>query len=363
MRKIFLLIFLVILSVPCVAQFELGGYYENQLVGGFKRTNDPLLGDLNRLRLRLGYMYSENISLHLEPEYDLLAQTGAIPLSGVSGLDQLTWDRAYLKVSFPAADLTAGKQRIAWGAGYLWNPTDVFNPFTMSFAVAEESEQEPTAVRLEVPLGPVAGIDTYIVTDAKWEETAKGIRAITNLGMYDLSASYVDRGRGAFQLGFDTTGELFDFGVRSEIAYVSPATSESYFQLMAGWNYTLENGWGLDMEYYYNGLGKRKKEDYDWTGLYAGQINQLGRDYLYFDLHKMLDEITGIRFSLLTNLDDLSYLIYPSFSRNIFQNVDLSLEAMLTGGQSGSEFYPTDAQDPSGLSGSKLLLARIKYSF
>jgi hypothetical protein len=363
LQLFFIFYFSFLILVPAFAQVEFGGYYENYLVGGAKRTGGSILGDLNRLRLRVDAFLWENTSLHLEPEYNFLAKSEPLPLSGVSGLDQLVWDRAYFKVFFPAVDLTFGKQRIAWGAGYLWNPTDVFNPFTLSFAVQEEAEQEPEAIRVEVPIGPATGIDTYVVTNRKWEETTKGIRAMTNVGMYDLSLSYVDRGKGTYQVGFDTTGELWGFGVRGEAALISPATTEGYVQCMAGWNYTLENGWGMDMEYFYNGLGKKNKEDYDWTGLYAGNINQLAMDYVYFDLHKMLDEISGIRFSLLTNLDDLSCIFYPSYSRNILENVDLSLEAMLIGGPDGSEYYPTDAQDPTGLSGSKLVLVRVRYSF
>ncbi|MBU0671693.1 MAG: hypothetical protein KJ732_01550 [Candidatus Margulisbacteria bacterium] len=342
---------------------EVNGYYENLFVGGAKRDGGGLVGDLSRLRLRLDAKIADNVNLHLEPEYDFLIKSDNLPISSVSGLDQLTWDRAYLKLAFPLADITVGQQRIAWGAGYLWNPTDVFNPFTLSFAVDEDEESEPQAVRVEVPMGEAGGLDTYVETNKAWLSAAKGIRFHSNLGLYDFSLSYVDRGAGAFQLGADTTGELFGLGVRSEVALISPAAANRYIQSVLGGNYTFENGWGLDMEYYFNGLGVKNKDNYDWTNLLAGNISQLGMDYFYFAAYKALDEITNIRFSLLLNADDLSRIYYPTFSRNIFQNFDLSLEAMLTGGDTGSEFKPTLTQDTTGLMGSNLILLRFRYSF
>ncbi len=362
---IFCIVWCLVLGIwnLAFAELEVLGFYDNYLVGVALRDGRTMMGDLNRLRLRIDYAPLQSTNFHLEPEYNLLIKSQDIPVSGISGLDQLVWDRAYLKIYFPLADLTLGRQRIAWGAGYLWNPTDVFNPFTLSFAVEEEQESEPEAVRLEIPLGVASGIDGYVVTGYEWTETKKGIRAKTNVGLYDLSVSYVDRGSGSFQLGFDTTGELFELGVRAEIAMISPSDANRYFQSVWGWNYTFENGWGIDMEYYNNGLGKRNKDDYDWNALRDGEITQLGMDYFFFGANKMLDEITNIRFSLLTNADDLSFIFYPSYNRNISQNVDLSLEALLSFGEKGSEYNPTDVQDPDGFMGSNLFFLKLRYSF
>jgi len=362
-RVLILALVILIAGSTAFAELSFNGYYENTLAGVLKRDGQALGGDLNRLRLRLGYEFSENIRLQLEPEYNLFLKSADLPIAGVSNLDRLVFDRAFIKINFPQADLTVGRQRIAWGVGYLWNPTDVFNPFTLSFAVEEEEEAEPEAIRLEVPLGEAAGIDTYIVTNNKWEETKKGIRGRTNLGMFDLSASYVDLGSGGFQLGCDTVGELFDFGVRGEIAMISPANTDRYFQSVLGWNYSLENGWGLDAEYFLNGLGKRNKNDYDWDALISGEVSQLGMDYLYFGTNKTLDEISQVRFSILLNADDSSFLFYPTYSRNVLENLDMSLEALIHTGAEGTDFNPSASQDSSGFMSSNLALIRARYSF
>jgi len=364
LRPVLILIFLaLVFTLPVFADLEILGFYENDLVGAFTRTGEAVAGDLNRARLRIDSRLTENVSLHLEPEYNFLLKTRDIPVSGISGLDQLVWDRAYFKFFFPQADLTVGKQRIAWGAGYLWNPTDVFNPFTLSFAVEEEQESEPEAVRLEIPLGEASGIDTYVVSGQRWHETKKGVRIRTNLELYDLSASFVDLGSGGFQLGFDTTGELFGLGVRNETAMIAAAGENRYFQSVWGWNYTFENGWGIDMEYFFNGQGKKNEDDYDWDALNDGEISQLGMDYFYFGANRLLDEITNLRFSLLLNADDLSFIFYPSYTRNILQHLDLSLEALISAGEKGTEYNPTDTQDPDGFMGSNIFFVKFRYNF
>ncbi|MBU1026795.1 MAG: hypothetical protein KKA31_03595, partial [Candidatus Margulisbacteria bacterium] len=347
----------------CAMDVDINGYYENDGIALVKRTGGGVIGDLNKLRLRMDYQPHESVLLHLEPQYEMLIASETNFIADASGLDQLVWDRAYLKYSFPQADLTVGKQHIAWGTGYIWNPTDVLNPFTLSFAVSEEDEEDAQAIRVQVPLGAASGIDAFILTNKPWPEVTKAIKAKTNLENYDVSASYVDLGNGGFQVGFDTSGELWEFGVRSEIALVSPAGVSRYFKSVWGGNYTFENGWGIELEYFFNGLGKKKKEDYDWTNYLAGNINQLGMDYIFLGLNKNLDELTSIRLSYLANADDYSYIFYPAYNRNIFEHVDLSLEAMITGGQGGSEYMPTDARDPTGLIGSKIVFVKLQYNF
>jgi hypothetical protein len=343
--------------------FETGGYYENDAIGLAKRTSGIVFGDMNRLRIKFDQKAGDNIALHLEPHYNLFIKSENIPLGGVSDMDKLVWDRVFLKYYSPLANLTVGKQRIAWGSGTIWNPTDVFNPFVMSFAVKEEETINVEAVRVEAPIGNAAGIDGYLLTGKTWNETKKGIRAKTTIGLFDAALSYVDTGTNGFQVGFDCSGDIMQAGVRNEIVLRSPAGSNAYIQSVWGMDYTLDNGVGLSAEYFFNGLGKKNKDSYDWAGLAAGNISQLGMDYLFLSANKIIDEITNIRCSLISNLDDLSYIIYPQYSRNVSQNVDLSLEGMWVGGQEGSEYYPSNAIDPTGLSGSKMALVRVIYSF
>ncbi len=351
------------LLAPPSHSLELGGYYENDGIVLFKKAGGSVLGDMNRLRIKIEQNFGENFTLHLEPRYYLFIKSADLPLTGVSDLDKLVWDRVYLKLYSNFANLTAGKQRIAWGAGTIWNPTDVFNPLVMSFAVKEEETTNVEAVRLEAPLGSAGGIDAYVLTGKTWSGTKKGLRVKTTVGLFDIALSYVDLGSNSSQIGFDSSGDWMDAGVRTEVVLRSPAGGNAYIQSVWGMDYTLDNGVGLNAEYFFNGLGRKNKDHYDWLSLAAGNISQLGMDYLFFSANKIIDELTNIRCSLIGNLDDLSYIIYPQYSRNISQNVDLNLEAMWIDGQSGSEYNPPAILDPDGFGGSKMVMIRVIYSY
>ncbi|MDD5383168.1 MAG: hypothetical protein PHH60_05905 [Candidatus Margulisbacteria bacterium] len=337
---------------------ELSGYYENDVLGLLKKDWSTGAGDLNRLRLKLDHQLNNNVAIHLEPRYYFLLKTNDLPLEGVSSLDKLTWDRYYAKAKLPAFSITAGKQRIAWGCGYIWNPTDIFNPFVLSFAVKEEDESNVESVRLEVPVGEAGGVDAFVLTGKPWEQTGRGLRVKGNVGLFDLSGSYVDQGTLGHQIGFDATGDILkDIGARGEIAFKTSASGEAYIQSVLGCDYTLDNGIGLNLEYYFNGLGNKDKHNYNWT------TGQLGMDYLFLSANKIIDELTTVTVSLLTNLNDGGFMIYPQYARSLSQNLDLNLEGMVLGGPDSSEFVPPPAVDIYGFGGCKMILIRLVYNF
>ena len=338
---------------------ELGGSYENDILTLLKKDGSAGLGDLNRLRLKLDQQIGDRLALHLEPRYYFLVKSQEILLNGASDLDQLVFDRAHLKYSAANWSLTAGKQRIAWGSGYIWNPVDIFNPFVLSFAVQDQDKMNVQAARVEVPLGTTSGIDTFVLAGMPWEETGKGIRVKGTAGLFDLALSYVDQGTLGHQVGFDTSGDIVqDVGMRGEIALKTSASGAGYTQAVIGGDYTLDNGVGLNYEYYFNGLGSRDKNSYNW-----GTAESVGVDYLFLSANRIVDELTTVTLSLLTNLDDQSFMLYPQYARNIGQNLDLNIEAMLLVGQGGSEFVPPASVDPLGFGGSKMVLIRFTYNY
>ena len=338
------LIIFILLQSMVAAGVELGGSYENSPVVLLKKDGSGVIADLNRLRLLFDVRTGRDLSLHLEPRYYYLVQSNTLAIAGISDINKIVWDKYYLKANLDFLSLTAGKQRIAWGTGYIWNPTDVFNPYVLSFAVGQEDETNVEAARAEISLGAASGIDGYVLGDG----SRRGMKAKTNVGLFDLSLSYVDLASSGFQWGVDFSGE-WGIGIRGEVAARYP---NRYFRGVLGSDYTFENGVYVNLEYFYNGLGRQNKDNYNWNS-----TNQLGRDYLYFGINKNLDEITKISGSVIANLNDQSFLIYPSYSRNVAENVDLSVESMLLGGQIGSEYNSTD------FGAGKLGLVRIKYSF
>ena len=254
--------------------------------------------------------------------------------------------------------ITAGKQRIAWGTGYIWNPTDIFNSYVLSFAVKDAEEANVEAVRAEIPIGQMGLFDGYVSTGNEWDKTQKGIRVKNNYDNFDCSLSFTESAETGGQYGFDVAGDLSGIGIRSEIA-----VKQGSCQFVLGGDYTFENGLYLNLESFFDSSGSGSLEAYNWSDYFAGKIKHLGKNYIYLGLSKSINEITQIKNSAIINLNDLSFILYPQYSRNIMENLDLSLESLLTFGQRGSEFHPGTAIDPTGFLGSKMGLVRLIYSF
>jgi len=364
MNKFIVAIIIILISTAnSFAQLDFGGYYKNDLLHLIKKDGSSISTDVNKIRLKIGYELSPEIYFHLEPEYVNFIKTEDIPLLGTSDIDRIIFDRGYARISIPQADFVIGKQRIAWGTGYIWNPTDVFNRFAFSFAIAEEERRGVKAIRASVPLDALSGVEGVVLVGKNWEIAPKAVKGFANFANYDLSLSFVDYCDGGSQFGFDAVGELFGLGVRSEIALINNLDIDAYAQIVLGWNYTFENGVGIDMEYFHNELGKTDRSEYDWNAIFAGDIYSLASDYVYFDLNNMLDELTTIRLDLILNIVDGSNIVYPSFSRSLSDNLDMSIEMMLRNGVDGAEFTPNDTQDPTGVIGANLFFWKFRYSF
>ncbi len=86
-------------------------------------------------------------------------------------------------------------------------------------------------------------------------------------------------------------------------------------------------------------------------------------DYLFLSGNKIINELTTVAVSMLSNLDDRSFMVYPQYTRNIGQNLDLYIEGMLLFGVEGSEFVPPASVDSAGFGGGKMALIRLIYSF
>lgn len=365
MKKFFLFVLLsAFLSNLACADLQVNGFLYNDVVGIKKRSGGGIMANLTKFRLKFDSLIQPWVRLHLEPEIDHLLSTKQAVLFNASDLDRIMWDRTYFKLYWDRTVLTLGRQRIAWGTGYVWNPTDVINKFIPSFTISEEERQGVDGIRLEVPWSWAQKFEAFYLTDQDYLKTKKGMKYRTNLFEYDLSLGYIDLGEDKGHLyGFDYAGEFVGLGIRGEFAFMTPTREADYTQYCLGANYTLDNGWLLDGEYYFNGAGARKKEDYDWSALYAGDIKQLAREYVYFGLSKVLNELSSVSFSYVLNMVDFGYILYPSYTYNILQNADLTFAALIEKGSPGSETCPTDSQDPSGFMGSNLYFMKLHFSF
>lgn len=252
-------------------------------------------------------------------------------------------ERLYLKLYLPAADVSLGKQRINWGVGYAWAPTDLFNP---------PDPLDPDGRRLGVsaavvrfPVGPLAYWSFVAARKdggkgltGKRDSWQYGIRRRGNYGTTDWSVLVITD-TDTTTVGGDLKGDL-GIGWHGEAAYRMPSNGSSRgWEAVVGGDYSWDDGRFVWLgEYFYNSAGAATKDTYDYTAWLGGQERYLARHYAFNQLTYQYDEFTSLGGSVLTNIVDGSAAW--TVGANIFLTGawQLSLAATVFTGEEGDEF-------------------------
>jgi hypothetical protein len=272
--------------------------------------------------------------------------------------DKLLLDRTLIKLYFNRFDLYIGKQKIAWGTGYAWNPTDIWNIKSPLDATAPSLGVN--AVRAEIPLGRLGQIAGLVKPGMDVKHTSGGLRIKQNIKGFDLSlcgAKIMTHDRHLLglpkklMLGMDMAGQIpAEIGVWAEVAYNNMVYDtmkytdfdSAFLELDAGMDYTFSNGLYVMLEYYFNGKGKGQATDYDLETLIymmSGEISGMGRNYLFTGTRMdFLELFTGSLF-IISNLDDKSLGIMPSVDYDFTDGISLNLGATaFVGDEEESEY-------------------------
>lgn len=287
----------------------------------------------------------------LEPYFTYL------PYSSFYPKDKFTMDRALLKLYFKPFDLFIGRQMIAWGTGYAFNPTDIWN--AKSPIDPNAPKLGVNAIRVEIPFGSISGLTLVASPGADFKHSSAGFRLKGNLGGFDLSlcgmrVMTVDREflglPKKIMAGTDLAGQIGDVGVWAECAVINPVYDNMdytdfdslYVQVDAGLDYNFANGLYIMLEYYYNGLGKYKPEDYDYRDfmyLFGGDMSGFAQNYVLGGLRKDFLDHFVFAFFALGNLNDLSAMLLPELEYNVHDNISLKLSGQIgIGDEEKSEY-------------------------
>lgn len=171
---------------------------------------------------------------------------------------QHTLYRGWLDYDQDQLHVRLGRQRIGWGSGRIWNPTDRFNPVA------------PTALEPDQKLGVDALLASFRSDNAgslTW--IAAPGRASHRLSRKSALRWQLTRGEADIALmaamigdervmGVDLTGNISEWTARLELMQSWQGTSGTYTQISAGVdgnivNSWFENGLYLALEYFYNG--------------------------------------------------------------------------------------------------------------
>jgi hypothetical protein len=246
--------------------------------------------------------------------------------------------RASVTADAGTARFTVGRQRIGWGTGFVWTPTDLLNPVNPA-AVERDEKGGVDALYAEVPLGLLTRVEAVYAPGPRfaWSRSSTALRFSTNTHEYDIAVL-----GGVFRddpvLGGDFAGYVGNAGLRGEAAYTWRKDRPGYLRLTLNADYTFAGGYYVFVELHHNGTGSRDRDDYDTRDLLDGTIFNLAREYAAVAVARSLTPLFGANVYTLFNLNDGSGLAGPALTWSLSQNLELTASAYVFYGTSGSEF-------------------------
>lgn len=329
-KKLFIGMFLFSLSIIAQPDFQISGYAVNMAIYqpatdlNIVKLDDQFF-NLTRLRIKpsLNFGYSTRIDLHYEINslYMNKSSFGIFDLNSISNRRQivdLNWnvinednlitnhyvDRLSIRHEMNWGNVEIGRQRISWGTGRIWNPTDLFNPINpANFTKIEKDGAD--AISTMIYLGSFTDLNIVYNPTDDFNQSNYGFRFRTNYAQYDfaLIGGYFDK---RIVAGLDFAGSLFDAGIRGEgiFSIANKNDEESFLKFILGADYQFSPELYAVVEYQFNGEGKTQKADYELTRLTSGEILNLSRNYLHTGISYQITPLLNFSVNNTFNLND-----------------------------------------------------------
>jgi hypothetical protein len=362
--------------------FQLGGYmkylYSNSELNNIGRVNDHLIHS----RLNGKIFFSSDITLTSEFRnrfyYGGSVENNPQFLESIKSnhdlgnIDVVWWqnkssvgysevDRLNLDANIDKLQITIGRQRIAWGTAFVWNPTDIFNPLSI---LDFDYEEHPgvDALRAQYYFSAVSKIELAIKPGDRRENNIMAAKLLLNRWNYDFHFIGGIRAYRAL-LGFGWAGDILGAGFRGELFSSQTGDDVSTRSLLLNkkWStsmtlsgdYTFPNTFYIHTEILYNNLGLTT--DYSNSTLFieALHLQSAARWSIYqeasYEIHPL---VKGSLFIILNPMDK-SFVFVPSLTWSVVENFDIMAIGFIFQGNPKTEY---------GEYGQSLLL-RMKYSF
>ena len=326
-------------------------------------TNEFLAGNLDTFEGRFGS------DLAGRDFFDASGQIGEDPVAYRYSLY-----RGYLNFESKYLEAAAGRQRIPWGVGRLWNPVDRFNAIR-PLALQPDESPGVDAINARILFSDFNQLQLVFAPgrDAQEHKYAARLQGMAKDIDYGLVAGVF---AGAMTLGADFSGNLGEAAGRAEIVYTRPGTGadrtvwpvgapgaaplDDFWQLVVSVDYNIDWGSGVYVlvEHLYNGnalgfgfglagplLGFFEQTtgipDYGPTSTNRfGGSQVITRSSQLTGLQASYELTPEIRLSTLViyDWDGESAVFFPSVGYSPLAWLDLTLGLQVTAGGPYSEF-------------------------
>jgi hypothetical protein len=378
LKIIFVFILLPFYALPQTDSYSIGGYAKYLFSSvKYPQLSDRYYDHLFHARLNTKWYPSQNITGTLELRFRALAGGSVQNYPNYSeatktyqplmDLDVFLWnnnssigyleaDRLYL--DYYAGDLqaTLGRQRIAWGTSWVWNPTDIFNPQSV---LDFDHEELPgvDALRFQYYTGPVSKVELALAPARDKENSSYAFLLSQNAFNYDFNFMAGLRKK-RWIVGTAWSGDILEAGFRGEITYSQnpkrltqydsiyvpfganaiSANKNNVLSFVLSGDYTFPNSFYIHTELLYNSNYNTKN-----IGLFNQEAVELGmlsasKWSIYQEFsYDITPLMRGSNFAIINPIDK-SFVFVPSISYSIITNLDLYLIGLFFNGNDLTEF-------------------------
>ncbi len=272
-------------------------------------------------------------------------------------------DRLLFTLQSDRGTLYLGRQALTWGNGMLFNPMDLFNPFSPTDVDRDYKIGDDMARALFFAENSVEFQVLYVPRrdlsdgDVDWDESSVAGKLHRTFGSLEIdlmaATHYGDK-----VFGFGSTGYVGNAAWRLDVTWTAldDHPDENGFasldaNLDYSWTWMGKNMYGF-VEFFYNGLGENRYNEAladpaILERLMRGELFTLGRTYLAGHIQLEAHPLANISLTWINNLKDPSGIIQPKLVWDIKQNLQLNTGGTFYYGETGTE-YGGFYMDPDG---------------
>lgn len=325
---------------------DLDTHYEIILAGGDTRRKVKSLDKLYPT-LFVDGIFSDLI---VEDDRRFMDLTGTVDEDGGSLLYHRL-DRLALTLAPEWGTVRIGRQAITWGNGLLFNPMDLFNPFSPAdierdYKIGDDMVSTQFSVEgmeefqfLYVPRrNPISG-------EVEWGQSSLAGKLHFFRDTTEFDIMIAEHYRDAL-IGLGSAGYLGDAAWRLDGTWTSSDGDEGYLSIVANMDYSWiwlgRNFYGF-VEFFFNGLSHNHYSDFYADSEIASRIERgelftLGRTYLSGHIRVELHPLFNVYVTVIENLADPSGGIQPRAVWDMAEDVQVTFGAALYHGRKGTEF-------------------------
>ena len=265
-------------------------------------------------------------------------------------------DRLNLGLDGDFGRMIIGRQAVTWGNGLLFNPMDIFNPFSPYDTERDYKKGDDMACfetffkrgdDLQLIYVPRRDLQEGNI---KFSESSAGVKyhlLLDDMEFDFMAARHYDDDL----VGIGYVGTVGDTILRSDLIYTFAGedTKDDFFSFIVNidysWVWFKKNFYGF-IEYYYSGVGVDDySEAYTDSDLSVrinrGEVYGIGKNYLSSSLRIELSPLVNFSLTAIANLNDPSYLLQPVIAWSAAQNLEVTIGSNLAIGGKDDEYGQT----------------------